>query len=96
MLRGLGVERWRLKGMIPSVKLRTDKQGRLACGELFPPGSAFDVTRQPDGSIRVMEMEENPVRPAKVRLEKRAGFTVGVSDQPISEAALKAALADFP
>lgn len=86
----------RMKGIIPSMKLRTDKQGRLACRELFPPGSAFDVTRQPDGSIRVMEMVEKPVRPANVRLEKRDGFTVGVSDQPISEAAIKEALADFP
>ena len=85
-----------MKDIIPSVKLRTDKQGRLACRELFPPGSAFDVTRQPDGSIRVMEVVEKPVRPANVRLEKRAGFTVGMSDQPISAVALKAALAEFP
>ena len=34
--------------------------------------------------------------PAKVRLEKRNGYTVLVSDQPISETAIKEALADFP
>ena len=78
------------------MKLRTDKQGRLSCRELFPPESAFDVTRQPDGSIRVMELVEKPVRPTKVRLEKRSGYTVGVSDQPISITAIQAALADFP
>jgi hypothetical protein len=35
-------------------------------------------------------------RPANVRLEKRRGYTVLVSDQPISEFAIKEALADFP
>ena len=31
-----------------------------------------------------------------VRIEKRRGFSVGVSDQPVSLEAIKTVLADFP
>jgi hypothetical protein len=78
------------------MKLRSDNQGRISCREFFPPKAAFDATRQPDGSVRVVELVEKTVRPAKVRFEKRGRYTVGVSDQPVTEAAIKEALAEFP
>lgn len=78
------------------MKLTADDQGRLACAELFPPRSTFDATRQPDGSVRVLELVEKESHPAKVRFEQRSGHTVGFTDQPISLAAIQAALADFP
>ena len=35
-------------------------------------------------------------RPANVKIEKRGGYSVGVSDLPIKVEALREALADFP
>lgn len=78
------------------MKLTADKKGRLTCAELFPPEATFDATRQPDGSVRVMELVEKTSRPANVRLVRKDGYSVLVSDQPISLAAIKEALADFP
>jgi hypothetical protein len=38
------------------MKLVADKQGRIGSAELFPPRTAFEASRQPDGSIRVVEL----------------------------------------
>jgi len=38
----------------------------------------------------------HPSRPGTVRVKKRDGFSVGVLDHPISEAAIKQALSEFP
>lgn len=48
------------------------------------------------GVVTLTPVEPAQPRPTKVRFEKRNGRTVGVSDQPIDEAAIKAALAEFP
>ena len=40
------------------MKLVADSHGRLACKELFTPRRAFSAERQPDGSIRVVELVE--------------------------------------
>ena len=40
------------------MKLVADAHGRLCARELFPPSTAFNATRQPDGSIRLMELIE--------------------------------------
>jgi hypothetical protein len=65
----------------------------LAPGDLYEPEivSADEITLR-----RVSESSDAVSRPAKVRFEKRGGYTVGVSDQPISLAAIKEALAEFP
>jgi hypothetical protein len=43
------------------MKLVADKNGRICSAELFPPRTAFDATRQPDGSVRVVELVEKEV-----------------------------------
>jgi hypothetical protein len=45
---------------------------------------------------RVSPSSDNASRPAKVRFQKRGDYTVGVFDKPVSLAAIKEALAEFP
>ena len=65
----------------------------LAPGDLYEPEivSADEITLR-----RVSESSGTASRPAKVSFEKRGGYTVGVSDQPVSLEAIKEALAEFP
>ena len=65
----------------------------LAPGDLYEPEivSPDEITLR-----RVSESSANGSSPAKVRFEKRGGYTVGVSGQPVSLAAIKEALAEFP
>ena len=49
------------------MKLVADSNGRLACKELFRPGKAFSAERQPDGSIRLIELVEKEVPIVKPR-----------------------------
>jgi hypothetical protein len=49
-----------------------------------------------EGTVTLRPVEAQQPVSANVRLEKRGGYTVLVSDQPISEAAIKEALAEFP
>ena len=60
------------------------------------PGDRFDVQVSEDGSLILRRLEPVEARPAKIRIEKRGGYTVGVSDRPMDEAALKQALEEFP
>ena len=76
------------------MKLRADRQGRIACREFFPPEAAFDVTRQPDGSVRVMELVEKKAPRAK--LVRRGGRTFLVSGKVITNADVQRALEEFP
>ena len=64
---------------------------------LADPGDRFDVQLVGDGKYILTRLE--PVqtrRTAKVRIQKRGPFHVGVLDHPIREESLKAALAEFP
>ena len=65
----------------------------LAPGDLYEPEivSPDEITLR-----RVTQLSAPASRPARVRFEKRGGFTVGVSDHPVSLAAIKEALAEFP
>jgi len=61
------------------MKLIADSKGRLACKELFTPRRPFFAERQPDGSIRVVELIEKEaplVRPIRRngRLRPPPGF----------------------
>ena len=60
------------------------------------PGERFDVEIPVDGKYVLTRLEPAKARVNRVRFEKRNGYTVGVSDQPVSEAAIREALADFP
>ena len=48
------------------------------------------------GTVTLTPVEPVRSKPVTVRVEKRRGFSVGVSDQPISLAAIKEALSEFP
>ena len=56
------------------MKLIADSRGRLAAMELFRPGTVFDVTRQADGSLRVVELVEREVPVVKVKFNKDGTF----------------------
>lgn len=60
------------------------------------PGDRFDVRTAADGTLIFAKLGPVPSRPARVKVEKRRGFSVGVLDRPINEEALKEALAEFP
>jgi hypothetical protein len=52
------------------MKLVADENGRLACKGLFTPRKAFSAERQPDGSIRLVELVEQEapvVRPIRTK-----------------------------
>ncbi len=52
------------------MKLVADENGRLACKGFFTPRKAFSAERQPDGSIRLVELVEKDVpvvRPVRTR-----------------------------
>jgi hypothetical protein len=61
------------------------------------PGDRFDVQAASDGNYILTKLV--PVQPggaAKVRIERRGRYHVGVLDRPIDEPALKEAVAEFP
>ena len=55
------------------MKLIADSRGRLAAREIFQPGKTFDVTPQPDGSIRLIELVAREVPVVKLK-KNRAGL----------------------
>jgi hypothetical protein len=60
------------------------------------PGERFDL--QAIGKDKFILTRLAPVRPrpARVKIQKKGGFTVGKLDHAIDEAALREALAEFP
>jgi hypothetical protein len=64
---------------------------------LAKPGERFDVRRAGEGKFVLTRLEPaQESRPAKVRIEKRGRYSVGVLDRPISEQAILEALSEFP
>jgi hypothetical protein len=43
------------------MKLVADNHGRICSAELFPPRTVFDASRQPDGSVRIVDLGEKEV-----------------------------------
>jgi hypothetical protein len=60
------------------------------------PGDRFDLAVTAEGKYVLTKLEPVRPRPAKVRFVKRNGYTVGISEKPVTEAAIKEALAEFP
>jgi hypothetical protein len=56
------------------MKLIADSRGRLAARQIFRPGKAFDVTPQPDGSIRIMELVEKEVPVVPIKINQDGSF----------------------
>lgn len=59
------------------------------------PGDQFEVALA-GGNLVLTKISPATDKPAKVRIEKRGKFSVGILDRPIDEQALKEALSDFP
>ena len=57
------------------MKLIADSRGRLTAAELFHPGNAFEAHRMPDGSIRVVKLEEQEVPTVKIKINQDGSFT---------------------
>jgi hypothetical protein len=55
------------------MKLVADSKGRLTAADFFRPGTAFDATRQPDGTIRLAELVEKEV-PVVKPVRTKDGF----------------------
>ena len=55
------------------MKLVADERGRLTSIELFRPGTAFNVEKLPDGTIRIAELVEKTV-PTVTPIRTREGF----------------------
>jgi hypothetical protein len=55
------------------MKLVADSRGRLTAADLFRPNTAFDASRQPDGSIRVVELVKKEV-PVVKPVRTKEGF----------------------
>ena len=60
------------------------------------PGERFDVQTLGDEKFILTRLAPVSTRPAKVTFKKVDGYTVGELGHAINEAALKAALAEFP
>jgi hypothetical protein len=60
------------------------------------PGDRFDVKTSSEGTFVLTLLQPNRSRQARVKLMKQRGYTVGVLDRPINEAALRETLAEFP
>ena len=76
------------------MKLVADAHGRLTAAKHFRPGTAFDLSPQPDGSDRLVELVEKKNPPGK--LIRKNGKTLGVTARPASLEDTQKALADFP
>jgi len=63
----------------------------LAPGDVYEP----EIVSADEITLRRVPAPRHS-RPAKVKVEKRRGYSVGVLDRKINEAALREALAEFP
>ncbi len=65
----------------------------LAPGDLYEP----EIISPDEISLRrISQAPDTASRPALVKVEKGAGYSVGVSDQPISSESIKEILSDLP
>jgi hypothetical protein len=65
----LALNRWDY----PTMTLTADDKGRLACRELFPPRTSFDVSRTPEGQILLRKLVPETQRRVRGRLKRVRG-----------------------
>ena len=65
----------------PTMKLVADAKGRLTSALLFRPHTVFDARLMPDGSIRLVELEEDQ---PKARIVKRGGRKYLTHDRTVT------------
>ena len=84
-----------LVGSSPYMTAIADSKHRVTLRQARP-GDRFDVEILEEGKYVLTRLEPTKPQPSRVRLEKRNGYTVGVSDQPVSEQAIRDAVNEFP
>ena len=77
-----------------SRTVQLDEKRRASFGTEFLPGDSF--VREVSGNVVTFRKQEHRPVTAKVHFEKRNGYTVGVLDTPVDEAAIQKALEEFP
>jgi hypothetical protein len=76
------------------MTVTADDRRRIVLPEA-EPGDQFDIQYSGDG-FTLRRLGQVDKCPAKVAVERRDGFSVWVTDQPITEQSIREALADFP
>jgi hypothetical protein len=84
-----------LVGSSPYMTAIADSKHRVTLRQARP-GDRFDVEILAEGKYVLTRLEPAKPQPSRVRFEKRNGYTVGISDQPVSEQAIRDALDEFP
>jgi hypothetical protein len=86
-----------LPGMweLPTMTVVTDAKRRVTL-RLAKPGDRFDVRVSGEGQFVLTRLEPVNPRPAKVRIEQRGPFHVGVLEHTLEESAIRRAIAEFP
>ena len=74
------------------MKFKAQKEQSRLLGVLPKSSERFKV----EGKYVLTRLEPTKPQPSRVRFEKRNGYTVGISDQPVSEQAIRDALDEFP
>ena len=64
----------------------------LSPGDLYEP----EIVSRDEIKLRRVSPTDAASNAAQVKVEKHAGYSVGVSDQPVSAQAIREALAEFP
>ncbi len=82
-------------GSSPDMTAIADNKHRVTLRQARP-GDRFDVEILAEGKYVLTRLEPTKPQSSRVRFEKRNGYTVGVSDQPVSEQAIRDALDEFP
>ena len=82
-------------GSSPYITAIADSKHRVTLRQARH-GDRFDVEILEEGKYVLTRLESTKPRPSRVRFEKRDGYTVGVSDQPVNEQAIRDALDEFP
>jgi hypothetical protein len=91
---GLWLENTALSGDNPTMTVTADDKKRVVLPSA-KPGDRFEVQTLATGFV-LQRLEPAVAKAAKVTIEKRDGFSVGVLDRPIDENALREALDEFP
>ena len=82
-------------GSSPYMTATADSKHRVTLRQARP-GDRFDVEILAEGKYVLTRLEPTKPQPSRVRFEKRNGYTVGISDRPVSEQAIRDALDEFP
>lgn len=90
----LRVENMAFPGDSPTMTVTADDKKRVVLPSA-KPGDRFDVQTLASGFV-LQRLEPAVAKTAKVTIEKRDGFSVGILDRPIDEKALREALDEFP